>query len=355
MSRPIVLGAGPAGSTAALLLARAGAQPILIDRDASVGDAICGGFLSWKTAAALRALGVDPRALGAREVTGLKIFAGERQAAIPLPRIAYGLSRHKLDSELRLLAVEAGAELHIDRARSVAPGRIEGEGQRWESPAMFLATGKHDVRGAARARQGDDLALGLRVRLPPSPALEKLVGQSIELHLFRGGYAGVVLREGGTGNVCLAVRKSALADAGGDPWKLLSGLATHNPRFAERLGWAEVQPAVDTIGAVPYGWIARHTERGIFRLGDQAAVIPSLAGEGMAIALASGRSAAQGYLRGESAEAYQRRFASQVAMPVRVTEKLWQMAESPRGASAMTMLARVFPALAGMAMRWSRV
>lgn len=350
-----MLGAGPAGSTAALLLARGGARPILIDRDENVGDAICGGFLSWKTAVALRALGLDPMTLGAREVASLTIFAAERQAAIALPHRAYGLSRHKVDSALRLLALEAGAELHIDRARSVTPGRIEGEGRSWDSPAIFLATGKHDVRGSARPRHGGDLALGLRVRLPASPALEKLVGQAIELHLFRGGYAGVVLQEGGTANVCLAVRKSALADVGGDPWSLLSSLANNHPHFAERLASAVNRPVVDTIGAVPYGWIARQTERGVYRLGDQAAVIPSLAGEGMAIALASGRAAVRSYLHGENAEVYQRRFARRAAMPVRVAETLWHMSETPRGASVMTSLSRVFPALAGLAMRCSRI
>ncbi|MCP1469501.1 flavin-dependent dehydrogenase [Sphingobium sp. OAS761] len=352
MTRPIVLGAGPAGSMAALMLAEGGSEPILIDRDAEVGDAICGGFLSWRTVEGLRQLGCDPAALGAMPVTRLRLFAKRRTAEAALPEKAYGLSRHGLDSALRQLAIAKGARLEIDRARSVAPGIIEGERRRWESPAIFLATGKHDVRGERRPRDMVNPALGVRVRLPPSAELERLIGAAIELHLFPGGYAGIVLQEGGSANVCLALRKSALADAGGDPWEMLQAVGRENPHFACRMACAEAPLSVDTIGAIPYGWIAQETEEGVYRLGDQAAVIPSLAGEGMAIALASGKAAAQSYLKGVGAPQYQRSFAKRAARPVGVASLLWHIAETPSGALAMTLASRI---CAGLAMRLSRI
>jgi Dehydrogenases (flavoproteins) len=355
MNRPIVLGAGPAGSVAALLLAEGGAEPILIDRDAEVRDAICGGFLSWRTAEGLKRLGCDPATLGARPVTRLRLFAGRRTAEAPLPQMAYGLSRHLLDGALRQLAIAKGARFEVDRARRVAPGFIEGERRRWESPAIFLATGKHDVRGERRPRATNNPALGLRVRLPPSAQLERLIGAAIELHLFPGGYAGIVLQEGGSANVCLALRKSALAKAGGDPLEALQGVVRDNPHFARRMAHAEDRLPIDTIGAVPYGWIAKETEEGLYRLGDQAAVIPSLAGEGMAIALASGEAAAQSYLQGQGASQYQRSFARRAAQPVGVAKLLWHMAETSSGALAMTVASRIVPAFAELAMRMSRI
>jgi flavin-dependent dehydrogenase len=72
------VGAGPAGCAAAIVLARAGARPTLIDRDAEVRDALCGGFLSWRTADRLRSLGVEPEALGAHSVERLILFGGGR-------------------------------------------------------------------------------------------------------------------------------------------------------------------------------------------------------------------------------------------------------------------------------------
>lgn len=355
MTAPIVLGAGPAGSVAALLLARAGTEPVLIDRDATVGDAICGGFLSWRTAQALRDLGCDPETLGAHRVTHLRLYAGSKSADAKLLAPSYGLSRRALDTALRTLAVDGGARLEIDRARGLGPGLVSGERQVWASPAIFLATGKYDVRGEGRPRATEDPALGMRVRRPASPQLAALVGDAIELHLFQGGYAGIVLQEDGSANICLALRKSLLADAGGGPGALLEQLAARHPAFADRLGDRPRELAVDTIGAVPYGWIAQGTEPGIFRLGDQAAVIPSLAGEGMAIALASARAAVRDHLAGRSAEQFQFAFAQQARRPVRAARFIWRLAESPVGASAMTQVANGLPSLARLAMRLSRI
>ena len=75
---------------------------------------------------------------------------------------------------------------------------------------------------------------------------------------------------------------------------------------------------IDAIAAVPYGWHARQTTPGLFRIGDQAGVIPSLAGEGNGIALASGRSAAEAFLQGgrEEAPHWQARFGRQSGRPI---------------------------------------
>ena len=141
--------------------------------------------------------------------------------------------------------------------------------------------------------RGTDPTLGLRVRLPAHPTLDRLVGDAIELHLFDRGYAGLVRQEDGSANLCLAVHRSRLAEAG-DPATLLAALARECPPLGERLAFGHGD--ADAVANVPYGWRAADTGPGLFRLGDQAAVIPSLAGEGMGIAIASGVRAAGAYL-----------------------------------------------------------
>ena len=130
---PLILGAGPAGSAAAIALAQAGERPLLLDRDAEVRDQLCGGFLSWRTAEQLQALGVDPARLGARRIERLALFAGAREVALPLPAPAFGLSRRALDTALRQRALALGAELEIDSARGVEGttviGRRRGKGR----------------------------------------------------------------------------------------------------------------------------------------------------------------------------------------------------------------------------------
>lgn len=340
---------------AAIHLARGGAAPVLLDRDAEVGDALCGGFLSWKTAERLRAVSVGPIQLGAHPVETLALIAGDLEATAPLPSPGFGLSRKSLDTALRRRAVGEGVRLEIDRVRSIRSGLVEGEAREWPSEAIFLATGKHDVRGAPRPRGDSDPALGLRVRLPAHDRLRAMLKGRIELHLFRGGYAGIVLQEGGSANVCMALRKSLLAEAGGDPRALLRRLATEYPAFGERMAYAPDDLAVDTVGSVPYGWIARETQDGIWRLGDQAAVIPSLAGEGMAIAMASGEAAAKAWLAATDAGTYQRAFAAQADRPVRIAKLVWRIAEIEPGARLMTTVSKGMPWLARAAMALTRI
>jgi flavin-dependent dehydrogenase len=344
---PLIVGAGPAGCAAAIVLARGGASPLLVDRDAEVSDALCGGFLSWRTAERLRGLGVDPEALGAHAVDRLILFGEGRPAEIALPKRAYGLSRQALDSALRERAVAEGAELVLDTVRRVDGLQVRGRRHAWEATSLFLATGKHDLRGTSRPRAAKDPALGLRVRLAPSPRLARRLANMIELHLFDGGYAGIVLQEDGSANLCLAVRKSLIGGSGANPLELLARLAAGHPHFALRLepGWRETR--VDTVGSVPYGWSADATEPGVFRLGDQAAVIPSLAGEGIDIALASGIAAAEAWLAGgaDAAPAYQQALHARVRGPLMWAGAAWSLAERPAITRLGLAAARVAPSL----------
>lgn len=328
---PLILGAGPAGCAAAIALARAGQQPVLIDRDEQVGDALCGGFMSWRTAEQLAHLGIDCQLLGAHRVTQLRVYSGKHSVSAPLPAPAWGLSRRALDSAMRAGAVAAGAQLEIDTIRSLDGLIARGARRDWAAQSLFIASGKHDLRGHPRPRTANDPALGLRMRLMPGSVIGTQLDATIELHLFRGGYAGIVLQEGGSANVCLAVRKSLLTASNGDPRALLAELAQRHPAFGARLerGWRD--SPVDTIGAVPYGWIARETPTGLFRLGDQAAVIPSLAGEGMSIALASAQLAASHWLADGAAAAptYQRQFAIAATAPLRAARLARAVAETP--------------------------
>ncbi|MCL6251786.1 FAD-dependent monooxygenase [Altererythrobacter sp. KTW20L] len=354
---PLILGAGPAGCAAAIALAKGGARPLLIDRAEVARDPLCGGFISWRTAEQLARLGVDCAELGAHRVIRLRLVVTDRSAEAPLPAPAWGLSRHAMDSALRTAALAAGARFEVDTIRSVEGLVAHGSRRDWSGETLFLASGKHDVRGLARPRMARDPALGLRLRLPPSPAVFRQLEGTIELHLFDGGYAGIVLQEGGSANICLAVKKSLLTRHGGDPALMLTALGKDHPAFGERLGGYWRDCPIDTVGAVPYGWIAQDTAPGLFRLGDQAAVIPSLAGEGMGIALASGVMAAQHFLAGGRAAAidYQRQFAARAQSPLRLARLARAVAERPVFHAPMLALLGRIPAIAAILMDATRI
>ncbi len=359
----VIIGGGPAGSAAAIGLARAGSEVHLVERQREIGDAICGGFLSWRTLQQLEALGIDSNALGGQRVTRLALFAGDRVAHSRLPHAAMGVSRQRLDTLMLDRAAACGARIELGvKVRGIADdGRVDrGAAGTMAARALILATGKHELPGARRTmpeRIADDPVLGLRVRAAPSAGFAALVGDGIELHLFERGYAGIVRQEDGGGNICMAVRKSLLSEAGGSPAALLAILGAANPRLGERLAHVDDLNAADAIAAVPYGFIARTTEPGRFRVGDQAAVIPSLAGEGIGIALASAREAVTALLRGgaDAAGSYQSGFAHSAALPMRIAGAAWRAAEHPRAAQLGVNAARWLPALPRLVARATRI
>jgi menaquinone-9 beta-reductase len=351
---PLIIGSGPAGSAAAIALARSGAKPVVYERLAETGDAICGGFLSWETLETLESLGV--RGLEAHPIANVRLFAGSRQAEARLPSLGVGVSRHRLDTIMQRVAMEAGAGIE----RGVAVREIEGHALKIgddsiEADSIFVATGKHDLRGLSRPRN-DDPTLGLRIKFGPHPKLRAMLQFAIELHMFDRGYAGLLLQEDGRANLCLAVRKSKLAECGGKPETLLAEIARGTP-LEDRLAFIETMPTADAIAAVPYGMRIAQTTPGVFRLGDQAACIPSLAGEGIGIAVASGIAAANAWCRGgaDAAPAYQAAFASRTARPVAVAKWLWERGETPWTASLGIRAVATAPVLARFFARATRI
>ncbi len=357
----LIVGGGPAGSAAAIGLARRGVATLLIERDAAPRDALCGGFLSWRTLATLAHLGIDAAALGARPIGRVRIVAAARTIEAALPGRAVGLSRLALDAALLAEAAAAGATIERGvAARAAEAGKIRLDDDRIITPlALFLATGKHELRGLARPRDaaGDDPALGLRFRLTPTPSLTQTLDGMIELHLFDRGYAGLLLQEDGSANLCMAVHRSRLAEAEGRPQRLLERLAVESPGLAARLDAAAAVGPAQAVSQVPYGWRARRGEAGLFRLGDQAAVIPSLAGEGVGIALASGLLAAETFATHGAAggDRYQRRLAARLRLPLAIAGALRGIAERPGSARPLLAIGRSAPWLLNPLARLTRI
>jgi flavin-dependent dehydrogenase len=344
----LIVGGGPAGATAAILLARSGQAPVLVERRERPGGIVCGGFLGWDALAALRALGVEPLALGAVPITHVRLVAGRHSAETRLPAEAAGLSRVTLDVAMLALAESAGASLLRGTAvKRVASTTAElADGSHIAAKQLILATGKHAMRGVARDAPAG--SVGLRAAIPVPPHLKG----RIELHLFRGGYAGLLMQEDGLANLCLSVQPERLREAGGQPEALIADLAKEAPEIADLGATAQHW---DAIAAVPYGWRARTTSPDLYRVGDQAAVIASLAGDGIAIALASGRAAADAILASEDAATFTTRFAARAAKPLRHAETIRHIAEAPFAAALTVACLNRLPALARHAARLTRI
>jgi len=358
----VIIGAGPAGSATALLLARGGAAPLVIERDREPRDVVCGGFVSGDALRILSRLGISAAGTGAKPITHVRLILGRRQVEAALPFPAVGLSRRTLDALLIEAAERSGA--HVERGLSAR--RLDArerrvalsDGAELEAPAVFLASGKHDVRGAPRTyRRGREEAVGFRAAITPGPSTARILDSVIELHLFDQGYAGLLLQEDGAANVCVSVSARRLRAAGGTPDRLVASLAAEAPVLAQRLADARELGAWSTVARVPYGFVAAPEPDGAFRVGDQAAVVASLVGDGVAVALDSAASASAAFLAGgaQASGAYQRGFARRAAVPIGLSCALRGLGEAPRLAAALFPIVRLQPGLLRLAAKWTRL
>lgn len=364
MNDALVLGGGPAGSAAAIALARAGARVTVIEREAGPREKVCGEFLGPDAARLLDGLGLSLPALGALPIGRARLAAGGRDAGWALPFAAWSLPRAVLDEALLARAAALGAR--VLRGRTVVAAAQGGgawrarlsDGGAETGRAVLLATGKHALRGhprrapdprAAAATVG--LKLPLRPASPPaSPPMAEVV-----LLPFPGGYAGLQPRPGGGANLCAALR-----DAGPetrDPAALIARVAAGSALGARLLRGAV--PLLDrpiAVAGIPYGFRHRDgpgAEPGLYRVGDQFAVIPSLAGDGIAMALAGGEAAARAILDGRSAPAFHAALGRRLGGPMRWAGWIARGLDAAPG--ALVLGARVLPLAARAAAGRTRV
>jgi flavin-dependent dehydrogenase len=349
----LVIGGGPAGAMVALRLATRGRQVVVLERESGPHHKVCGEFLSREAREYLKHAGIDPLALGATVIRRLRLSSGDRIVDTRLPFEAVSLSRRILDEALLRQTAEAGCRV----VRGIAVEALTenqgtwlatlGNGECVQAKTVFLATGKHDLRGFARtpARQADLIGFKLHWQLPRQK-IEDLRGR-MELFLFTGGYGGLSLVEDDAANLCLVVRRSKLRDHGAWP-ELLAAILDENSHLRSILkgGWP-LWPRPLAISPIPYGYVVTDA-RGPWCVGDQAAVIPSFTGDGISIALHSGALAAQMFLAGESAAGYHRILEKQLRGSMWLATRLSQAAVTPSGRIVALPMLSLIP----QAMQW---
>ncbi|MGC6399439.1 NAD(P)/FAD-dependent oxidoreductase [Sphingomonas sp. FW199] len=351
----LILGGGPAGCAAAIRLGTAGHAVTVVERRRMMDEGVCGGFLGPDGMAALAELGIAPAAIDARPIRAVRVSDGRHSRAIALPFTAHGISRAVMDTVLMDRAQLAGADVRTGVVRSLdASGARLASGEQLAADAIMLATGKHGLRGSPRRADATGRgAVGLRWTIRPDRTLLDALDGMVDLIPFRHGYAGVLLRGDGTANVCLSVAQDRLRDAGGTD-ALLSELASEQPGFAALLDRERLGP-VNSVADVPYGWRARRPAHGAYRLGDQAAVIASIVGDGMAIALNSGVMAANALIGGGDSATFQSGFARTAQRPLAIAQALRWGTERPMARRALFALAGIAPGWVARAAAATRI
>jgi flavin-dependent dehydrogenase len=344
----------------ALRLAASGRKVILLEKERAPHHKVCGEFLSQEAIAYLERVGIKPLALGAQIIDRVRLHSARHTVETRLPFTALSLSRRILDEALLNRAAIAGCQVR----RGVQVERLTSLSTCWsaqlrgcppvETLAAFLATGKHDLNDSPRGSgsQSDLVGFKMHFRLDRIQ-VESLCG-AMELFLFVDGYGGLSTIEDGFANLCFVVRRSRLRKLGS--WvKLLEAIRNEVAPIDERLHLA--RPCWEkplAISPIPYGHLSTKTD-GIWRLGDQAAVIPSFTGDGMSIAMHSAELAAEMYLAGISAEEYSRRLKDQLRPGMQVALALSKSMVTSTGRAITPIALALIPGAMSWVARKTRI
>jgi len=304
----LVIGAGPAGSTAAILLARAGRSVAIVEKRAFPRRKVCGECIAASNLALLDALGLygDIASLSGPELRRVALMSGDSTITADLPpldhpRYAWGsaLGRETLDTLL------------LDRARAAGAVVL----QPWTATRLNGTSGGYrcTVRPAA-SRDSVDLTAAVAIaaygswepfgtprrdRRPSDLfafkanfAGAKLAGGLLPVLSFPGGYGGMVVADGGIATLACCIRAGRLAllrqaqpdkpagDVVGD--MLLRECAGVGAalRCAQRQGaWLSCGPLAPGVRLRP--------DEDVFRVGNAAGEAHPIIGEGMSMAMQS--------------------------------------------------------------------
>jgi flavin-dependent dehydrogenase len=348
----LVIGGGLAGSMVAMRLAAAGREVLLLEKEREAHHKVCGEFLSREAVHYLQMAGIEPLHLGAHAIQRVRLHSGRKAVEARLPFTALSLSRCILDETLLAKAQEAGCEVRrgafADKLEAIGDGwsvRLRG-GETIRAKTVFLATGKHDLSAWERGGATQPDLVGFKMHWKLSQSQSEILGGVMELFLFRGGYGGLSMVEGGMANLCLVVRRNTLRLLGG--WtELLQSIRSEVPALHERLhnatpSWRKPL----AISPIPYGHLGGPAD-GVWRVGDQVAVIPSFTGDGMSIALHSAILATDTYLNGKTADAYMRCLTDQLHSGMRFASALSRAMVTPAARSIAPFLLSLMPSAIG--------
>jgi 2-polyprenyl-6-methoxyphenol hydroxylase-like FAD-dependent oxidoreductase len=308
----IVIGAGPAGSTAAILLGRAGWSVALVEKRDFPRRKVCGECLAASNLSILDALGVGQayRAAAGPDLRHVALLHGDRQVLAPLPpgaaegrRWGRALGRETLDTLLRDQARAAGVTV----LQPWAVQGVRGGAGDWQvevrgldsneclslrAPVAVAANGSWEALPSGLPRRGDRRRAADLFAFKANFRGAALREGVLSVLALDGGYGGMVLAEGGLATVACCVRRDRLEACRRAQPGLRAGEAVEAWLAQSCLGVRAALASASRQGP----WLAAgpldpgirlRADDTMFRIGNAAGEAHPIVGEGMSMALQS--------------------------------------------------------------------
>ncbi|MBC7784240.1 MAG: FAD-dependent monooxygenase [Burkholderiales bacterium] len=300
----IVVGAGPAGSLAATLLARAGASVTIIEQSRFPRDKVCGECLSALGREVLRRHGLEQFLIdrGAIELTRAALHSVRGTATLDLPAPMLGVSRSLLDGHLLDQARRAGATI-VQPARAERLLGVEGSSRPalpirdlstndvrdFAADVILVASGVRSLLGRTPMPSGD---LGIKAHFQNVNADRQAIALFATANCY-GGIAPIEVDRSGTNrsatnrwNVAFSIPASRIKTAGRDVDAAFRAVVDTNRSLAKAMRGSD--RLSDWLASpLPRYAVSDDWPTNVVPIGNSAAAIEPIGGEGMGLALRS--------------------------------------------------------------------
>jgi menaquinone-9 beta-reductase len=347
-----IAGGGPGGCSAAITAARSGMRVLLLDASTFPRHKVCGEFVSPESLHLLSRLLADhqPEFIArALELTSAETFLDGESFVTRLSPSARSVTRYAMDAALWSAAADAGATV-LQRTPVTGLGS-NGKHSIMTPSGTFTADGFINASGRWSKLRKHVTAGPKRIGLKAhyfAPETQP----AVRLYFFDGGYCGVQPVGNGRVNVCAMVRADVARD--------LQQVFALEPRlYARSREWKVAMPQVATAPLVFRS--PDPVSGGVLHVGDAAAFIDPFVGDGISMALHSGRLAAESLLAGfaaggpvQAAECYREEYSRTLAPVFRNSTRLRKLLAAPKFARMVAIQAMRFPSVSEWIVRATR-
>ncbi len=308
-----IVGAGPAGSSAAIRLSQAGLKVLLAEQKAFPREKLCGEFISPECLVHFRELGVmtDMAAAGGTNLSETVFYTrGGRGVAVESAWFgdadshALGLSRAEMDNILLERAEACGADVRRETTATsllTENGVVTGVKLRDKSGAETEVEAALTIDATGRTRS---LARRLDDRTLPKEAADlvafkthlrgaRVTPGACEIYVYRGGYGGCNRVQDDLYNLCFIASAADAKRLGSDPERVMREVVFSNKRAAEAMRDAVVAKPWHAVPIARFGRSELVPAAGLLTVGDAASFIDPFTGSGMLLALESARIASE--------------------------------------------------------------